>query len=84
MATILGEDTDGLVKTSRYKLLSSGRIVNIKHSRDVVHVHCDRLLQVPHVVCVQADEKRHPLLKKSESFYLLSMYKGDLSVQQFA
>lgn len=56
MATILREDADSFVKTGRYELFPSGRIVNIQHCRDMVHVHCDWPFQVSHVICVQADE----------------------------
>ncbi len=58
MATVLGEDADGFVKTGRYKLLPGGRIVNIQHRRDMVHVHRDWPVQVPHVICVEADETK--------------------------
>lgn len=58
MATVLREDANGFVKTGRYKLLPSWRIINIKHCRDVVHVYCDWPVQVPHVICVEADETK--------------------------
>lgn len=56
---ILGEDADGFVKAGGHKLLPGGRIIHIQHSRDVVHVHHDWLLQIPHVIRVQAAEKTH-------------------------
>lgn len=56
MASIFGKDADGFVEAGRHKLLPSRGIVDIQHSGDVVHVHHDRPLEEPHVVCVQADK----------------------------
>lgn len=57
MTILFGEDADSFVKTGRHKLLPSGRIVNIQHCRDMVHVHRHWPVQVPHVVCVETDER---------------------------
>lgn len=56
MPAVLGEDTDGFVKTGGHKLLPSGGIVDIEHRRHVVHVHCDWLVQVSHVIRVETGE----------------------------
>lgn len=65
VAPIFGEDADGFVKTGRHKLLSCRRIVHIQHCRDVVHVHCERPFQAPHVVCVQTDKYKKKLISKA-------------------
>lgn len=53
---VFGEDADGLVEAGGDKLPSGGRVVDVQHGGDMVHVHFDGILQMPHVVCVQASE----------------------------
>lgn len=53
---VFGEDADGLVEAGGDELPSGGRVVDVQHGGDVVHVHFDGILQIPHVVCVQASE----------------------------
>lgn len=47
------KNPDSFIKTSSYKLLTSRRVIQVKHSRHVVHVHVDWLVKPTDVIRVQ-------------------------------
>lgn len=62
MPHVLGEDADAFVEAGGDELAASGGVVHVQHRGHVVHVDRDGLLQVPHVVRVQATGKQGSLI----------------------